>query len=212
MRRRLLGSGTSPASSTGGARRGPGPWPRRCPPVTGSIPWPAALGPRGFPAETPLGLQGREMFYGTGKKKKLCQQAPALPAPPPGPASARGPGGGLLPPAPLPAHGGDCSYGGDRAGAVPKTQRFAHPRRRGSQPGSCWDVTQDSDSLHPQERRGKLRQEDALGLAAPCLPWGGQAAGSPAQHPLPAPRKPGPGRATPAPPGRAWGSEPSFSP
>lgn len=70
----LPGSRENPASSRGGAWRGPGPWPRIHPPTPGSIPWPAAPGPRGFPAETPLGLQGREMFYGTGKKKSFANR------------------------------------------------------------------------------------------------------------------------------------------
>lgn len=59
-------------SSTGG----PSPWPLGCPLVLGGISWAAAPEPRGFPAETPPGLQGREMFYGTGKKKRALPTGP----------------------------------------------------------------------------------------------------------------------------------------
>lgn len=171
MRRWLLRSGRGLEAAQGRPR---------CPLVLGSIPWPAAPEPRGFPAEIPLGLQGREIFYGTGKKKKkLCQRVLALPAPPPCPASARGPGGGPCPPSLLLAHGRGC---GVRDPALGPSQI------PGSQPGSCQGVT--------QEHRGKLRQEM-------CWGW---------QHHVRSGEGAPPERVPPAPPGRAQGSEPGFSP
>lgn len=133
-----------------------------------------------LPSRNPPGAPRKgNILWNWKKKKKLCQWVLALPAPPPCPASARGPGGGLCPPSLLLAHGRGC---GVRDPALGPSQI---PE---SQPGSCQGVT--------QEHRGKLRQEM-------CWGW---------QHHVRSGEGAPPERVPPAPPGRAQGSEPGFSP
>lgn len=107
------------------------------------------------------------MFYGTGKRKSFanrpqhCQLgrlalrqcgARGWPAPPAPPCSP------LLPPAsPAPSTQFGWRLWGSGARAVPKSQSFA--RTMGFKQEAAGLRCRASGSLHPQECRGKLRQE-----------------------------------------------------
>lgn len=147
MRRWLLRSGRGLEAAQGRLRR--------CPLVLGSIPWPAAPEPRGFPAEIPLGLQGREIFYGTGKKKALptgpgAASSSALPC------VSAGPWGWPVPTIPAP--------GTWQRLRCPRPSAWPVPDPR----VSAWELPGCDPGAQRETEAG-----DVLGLAAPCSLWGG---------------------------------------
>lgn len=144
------------------------------------------------------------------EKKKALPTGPGAASSSARPCVSAGTRGWPAPPSLLPAHGGDCRYGGGRAGAVPESRRFAHPGPRGPRLGAAGMRCRDNGSLHPQEHRGKLRQQTPWGWQHRLRP--GEGRQQAAQHLPSSTEEAGRRQGPPAPPGRARGSEPGFSP
>lgn len=121
------------------------------------------------------------------EKKKALPTGPSAASSSARPCVSAAPQGWPAPPSPAPGTRGGLRLRGWQGWIGAESQGFAPPGPRGPGRDALWGQRQ----LAPPGALRETEAGDAPGPAARHSPWGGQAA--PAQHPPPAPRKPGQG-------------------